>query len=122
MKKVLYFVCFLLATSSIMVSCDMAFDEPFDDSLLLGKWQSGTLYYKYAFDGSGTTWDEADDVKEDEAQSFTWALVQSELTHIHIMEIGVTVVTKVYTVTELTSSSLKYKDSFGKTFSFVKVD
>ena len=66
------------------------------------------------------TWDEADDVTEDEAQLFTWTLVESELTHIHILEMGGTV-PKVYTVTELTATSLKYKDDFGKSFSFTKV-
>jgi hypothetical protein len=120
MRKLLYFIGLFVATSALMVSCDMAFDDPFDEALLIGKWQSGTVFYKYAFDGTGATWDEADDVNEDEAQTFTWTLVQSELTHIHVMELGGTV-PKVYTVTELTSTSLKYKDSFGKTFTFVKV-
>lgn len=120
MKKLLYFFCIVLATSAILVSCDEVIDDPFDDSLLIGKWQSGTEFYKYAFDGTGSTWDEADDVTEDEAQKFTWTLVQSELTHIHLMELGGSV-PKVYTVTELSSTSLKYRDDFGKTFSFVKV-
>ena len=71
-------------------------------------------------DGTGGTWDTADDVTEEEAQDFTWTLVNAELTHIHILEIGGHV-PKVYTVTELTSSTLTYNDDFGVEFSFTKV-
>lgn len=45
----------------------------------------------------------------------------SELTQIHIMTIGGNV-PKVYTVTELTATTLKYKDSFSVTHSFTKVN
>jgi hypothetical protein len=120
MKKLLSFIVLCIATSALMVSCIEMDDDPFDDDLLVGKWQSGTMFYKYNFDGTGTTWDEGDDVMEDEAQSFTWTLVEAELTHIHIMEMGGTV-PKIYTVTQLSETSLKYEDSFGKTFSFTKV-
>jgi hypothetical protein len=103
-----------------MISCDTLIEQSFDETLLYGKWQSNTLFYKYLSDGSGTTWDTSDDVTEAEAQKFTWTLVQSELTHIHVMELGGTV-PKVYTVTELTDSTLKYHDDFDKNFSFIKV-
>jgi len=110
-------VCF--SFSILFNSCeeDQSF---FQESFLIGKWVSGTVYYKYSSDYSGKTWDTSDDVTEAEAQSFTWSLVQSELTHIHIMEVGGNV-PKVYTVTELTATSLRYKDDFGKTYSFTKL-
>lgn len=108
----------ILMGALFIVSCEKLDD--FDQSLLVGKWQSGSLYYRYLSNGNGYTWDEGDDVSEDEAQDFTWTLVQSELTHIHILEIGGTV-PKVYTVTELTSTILTYEDDFGKSFSFTKV-
>lgn len=92
----------------------------YQESFLIGKWVSGTVYYKYLSNYSGSTWDTSDDVTEAEAQSFTWSLVKSELTHIHILEVGGNV-PKVYTVTELTAGSLKYKDDFGKTYSFTKL-
>jgi hypothetical protein len=103
-----------------MFSCIEIEEDSFDESLLVGKWESGTLFYKYNYDGTGATWDERDDVTEDEAQEFTWTLVEAELTHIHILEMGGTV-PKVYTVTKLTETTLEYEDSFGKTFSFSKV-
>lgn len=118
MKKLLVclMVCFSFAV--LFNSCEME-ETSFDESLLIGKWVSGTVYYKYLSDHSGKTWDTSDDVTEAEAQPFTWTLVQSELTHIHIMQVGGNV-PKVYTVTQLTSTTLKYKDDFGKTYSFTK--
>jgi len=113
MRKVVICLFLIFAVSSLMVSCSLTPDEEktYDETLLYGKWQSGTLFYKYLSDGNGSTWDTADDVIEAEAQKFTWTLVKSELTHVHIMELGATV-PKVYTVTELTDSTLKYEDSF----------
>lgn len=118
--RALIFALLCLTASFFIVSCETE-EDPFDETLLIGKWQSGTMYYKYFDDGSGATWDTSDDVTEEEAQEFTWTLVQSDLTHIHIMETGGGVVPKVYTVTELTATTLKYKDDFNKSYSFTKV-
>jgi len=118
MKKLLVCLMVCFSFSVLFNSCEEE-EIFFQESLLIGKWASGTVYYKYLSDYSGKTWDTSDDVTEAEAQSFTWTLVKSELTHIHIMEVGGNV-PKVYTVTELTATSLKYKDDFGKTYSFVK--
>lgn len=118
MKK--YVVCLFafLALSVVFSSCEK--EDNFDEALLIGKWVSGTVYEKYLSDHNGSTWDTSDNVTESEAQPFTWTLVKAELTQIHIMEIGGNV-PKYYTVTELTSTSLKYKDSFGVSHSFTKV-
>jgi hypothetical protein len=118
MKKILFYLSMLAMVSLFVVSCEK---EPtqFDESLLYGKWQSGTEFYKYHADGTGATWDTADDVTEAEAQEFTWTLVNADLTQIHIMEIGGNVY-KYYTVTELTATTLKYHDDY-KSYSFIKV-
>jgi len=116
MKK--FVVCFVVLFSFILSSCQKE-EETFTESFLIGKWVSGTLHYKYLSDKTGATWDTKDDVTEAEAQPFTWTLDKSELTHIHIIQTGGSV-PKVYTVTELTATTLKYKDSFGTTFSFTK--
>lgn len=120
MKNIISFLILCVVATTLMVSCDTLVEQSFDETLLYGKWKSGTMYYKYLANGSGATWDTKDDVTEAEAQSFTWTLVASELTHIHVMVLGGTV-PKVYTVTELTVSTLIYEDDFGKIFSFVKV-
>ena len=118
-KRTLFQLTAFIVVIVLSVSCEPT-EESFDESLLPGKWQSGTLFYKYLADGTGGTWDTADDVTEAEAQAFTWTLMKSELTHIHILEAGGSV-PKVYTETELTSTSLKYHDDFGVTFSFTKI-
>lgn len=119
MKKTIFYLTICVVFSFLAVSCD-PLDKSFDDSLLTGKWQDGTLFYKYFDNGTGATWDTSDNVTESEAQAFTWTLVKAELTHIHVLEMGGSV-PKIYTVTELTSTSLKYHDSFGVNFSFTKV-
>ena len=119
MKKALRYLTMLTVVTLIAVSCTKE-DTTFDQTLLTGKWQSGTLFYKYFADGTGGTWDTSDNVTEAEAQAFTWTLVKDLLTQIHVLEIGGSV-PKIYTVTELTSTSLKYHDAFGVSFSFTKV-
>jgi hypothetical protein len=118
-QMISYLAGFFLITF-LVVSCETTEEVSFDQSLLIGKWQSGTLYYKYLSDGTGGTWDTADDVTEEEAQPFTWTLVKDELTQIHQLQIGGSV-PKVYTVTELSETSLKYEDDFGVKYSFTKV-
>jgi hypothetical protein len=118
MKKLIVYLMVFFSFSLLFNSCEEE-ESSFQESFLVGKWVSGTVYYKYASNYTGTTWDTSDDVTEEEAQAFTWTLVKSELTHIHIMEVGGNV-PKVYTVTELTATSLKYKDDFGKIYSFTK--
>lgn len=116
-QKNISFLLIALLTSFVFNSCIP--EQEFDSSLLIGKWVSGSEYYRYMQDGTGLTWDTADDVDESEAQAFTWTLVQSTLTHIHILEIG-GLVPKVYTVTKLTHNTLEYEDEFGKTHRFSK--
>jgi hypothetical protein len=119
MKKTLRYLTMFIVVTLLAVSCT-ALETNFDQSLLTGKWQSGTLFYKYLANGTGGTWDTSDNVTEAEAQAFTWTLVNAVLTQIHTLEIGGTV-PKVYTLTELTATSLKYHDDFGVSFSFTKV-
>jgi len=118
MKRAICITLFGAFLALMMVSCEE--ETHFDEELIYGKWKSGTLYYRYFSGGTGYTWDTGDDVGEDEAQNFTWTLVKSELTHIHILEIGGKV-PKVYTVKELTASRLRYEDDFGKSHAFTRV-
>lgn len=121
MKKFFLFLITTALVTFMFVSCEKE-DDFFDESLLTGKWQSGTLFERYFDDGTGYTWDESDDVQESEAQNFTWTLVRSELTQNHILEITGTTVPKLYTITELNSAKLRYEDDFGKVYSFNRVD
>lgn len=119
MKRLLNYLPVLFIVAVFFTSCLP--EEDFDEALLIGKWRSGTLFYRYDSGGAGVSWDTADDVTEAEGQAYTWTLVKAELTHIHVVEMGGTPVPKVYTVTKLTETTLEYKDDFDKSFSFTKV-
>jgi hypothetical protein len=118
MKKLCYLFG-IFCVLALLYSCKK--DANVDKDLLYGKWKQGTLFEKYLSDGTGWTWDESDDVDESEAQKFEWTLEKADLTQVHLMEMGAKL-PKYYTVTELTSSSLKYKDDYGKSYSFQKAD
>ena len=111
------------AMSLLLSSCvDDVFMDP---TLLIGKWESDGEFYHYDSDGTGVTWDTKDDVYEDEAQPFKWEFNQLDrsLTHIHWMEMTQDwTVPRVYTVTTLNDSVLKYDDRFGKSYSFTRVE
>ena len=125
MKNLKLFLISILAVFAIIVSmssCSPNNDVELDQTLLYGKWQeTNSLNFEvYKADGTGYTWDEADDVTEAEAQHFKWTLEGDDLTHIHIMEMGASI-PKVYTVTKLTATELAYEDDFGKTHTFGKI-
>jgi len=113
MKKIV----FALAVLFLFAGCDK---KKFDVADLYGKWQSGTLYEKYNASGNGSTWDEGDDVTEEEAQTFTWELDKETLTRYHQMEGSSAVVPKTFTIKTLTATTLVYETSGGKTFTFTK--
>lgn len=120
--------CFWIVAFAALVFSGCSPEDPtvFDANLLLGKWKSGTEYYRYDTGGAGVTWDTADDVSEAEAQPFTWTLVKSDLTHIHLTEMGwdgtkAVGITKVYTVQSLTATQLVYTNEFGTRYTYTKV-
>ena len=93
----------------------------YDEDLLIGKWQLGTVFYRFEVGGVGATWDESDDVTEDEASSFNWELNKSKLIHYHEMQYG-GYVPKTYQIKHLDLGRLVLKDYSGEEFSFVKVE
>jgi hypothetical protein len=126
MKKILKLIVVLFLVSFFINSCKketkttpekvLTFNE-----LIIGKWvTNNTVYYKYLADSTGTTWDTSENVTELEGQKFTWNINKSILNQTHIMEVGGNV-PKVYTITTLNSTSLVYKDDFGKVTTFTKV-
>lgn len=129
MKRILNYFLAFSALVLMMTSC-VPEEDMFESTLLIGKWSrdyvDGTVtkteFYRYDTNGSGVTWVPAEDVSESEGQGFTWTLVSASLTHIHIMETGGAGIPKIYEVTELTATTLTYRDDFNKTFSFKKVN
>ncbi len=120
MKRIFLYFAAVFFFFLILASCEK--EEFFDESLLVGKWQSGTFFDRYFANGTGYSWDEGDDVYEEEAQDFTWTLTGSEMVRNEQMEIGDVEITKIYTITELTTEVLRYRDDFGRSFTFNKVD
>jgi len=121
MKKSVIYLAAIIAIALVFNSCTK--EEDFDQALLTGTWKlvGGTEMYKYNSGGTGVFWDPSQDVTELEGKHFNWTLVKSDLTHIFISESGSLEVPKSYTVTELTATSLKYKDDLGgTTYSFAK--
>jgi len=121
MKKLLIFAMALIVVPMLFNSCQKDENTSFDETLLYGKWQSGTVFYKYLSDYNGTTWDTADDQVDGEGLSFKWSLDNSDLTQIYVLTLGGNV-PKVYTVTVLNSTTLTYHDIFGVSTTFTKVN
>ncbi len=119
MKSYLKIISIFILVAVSFAACDILNDD-FDEELLYGTWNSGTDYYTFNSDGTGGTWDTADDVGEDEAQPFTWTLESADLIVIHLTEMETAQIPKHYTVLILTSTTLKIKDDFS-TKSFTKV-
>lgn len=111
----------LIPIIALLASCTLGPSDKdnFDSSLIYGKWQSGQEYWVYDMSGTGHTWDEADDVTEAEAQQFVWEIEGASLHITHIGEMGEQI-PKDYTLTELSSTTLSYKDGYGKSFTFTK--
>ena len=96
MKPFLKYPFFLILVVGLFTACEP--DINFDEELLYGTWNSGTDYYTFNSDGTGGTWDTADDYGEDEAKLFTWTLDSSDLIIIHLTEMGTADVPKHYKV------------------------
>lgn len=121
MKTKLISLLGLLLLVGFLTSCGDPIQIGFDETLIVGKWQEGSVFERYDSDGTGATWDMNDDVTEDEAQPFRWTLTGETLLQEHIMWNDV-VVPKTFTVTMLSSNTLSYHDDYGVTHTFTKVN
>ncbi len=96
-----------------------------DPAMLHGKWlKVGTQeYWRYYDSGSGATWDESEGKTEETTNlTYTWQLDRDELTHWFRGEQDNQMVPKVYTIKEITSNSMKWKDAYGTTSTYSKVN
>lgn len=97
-------------------------DETIDTDMIIGLWQSGSVFYRYNDDSTGVTWDTADDVLESEGSKFTWEVNKKRIIHYHQMEIGGGIIPKAYTITRLDLSNFEYKDDYKVESVFIKVE
>lgn len=92
---------------------------------LCGCWvKNGTQeYWRYLDDGTGVTWDEADDVAEEESNlRYEWSVDGDRLTHLFRGEQGNQAVPKVYTVKGISPSSMSWEDDYGQQYTLIRVD
>ncbi len=121
MKKLSFYSLFLILLAVTFTSCQPN-DPSFDQTLLVGKWKSGTEFWRYDSDGMGVTWDTSDNVTEAEGQKFKWTLNNADLIQLHYVEVtGQYSLNKSYIVSVLSATTLSYKDDFDKSFTFTKV-
>ena len=92
--------------------------EAFDETLLVGTWVvdgNESDHWRFDAGGNGVSWDTADDVTEEEGQSFVWTLEGSTLTITHqIGMTGANAIPKVYKMISLTDLTMSYKDESTK--------
>lgn len=93
----------------------------YDVDLLIGKWQSESVFYRFDVDSTGVTWDESDDITETEASPMKWELNRSKFIYYHEMQNGV-LVPKAYKIVQLDLNNLVFQDDYGNEFAFIKVD
>ena len=92
-----------------------------DATLLPGTWKEGDYYEKYYDDGNAAYWNLEDDYDEEESIPFTWKLEDDVLTQYHETEFGA-VIPKVYTINQLTTTSLIYSYDFDVSHTFTRVN
>lgn len=83
--------------------------------MLVGGWSRGTIHEEYAADGTGLTWNTAEDVSRDEARRFQWTLDSNLLTLVYKLDYG-GVVPKHYVVTFVDNENLSYSDNYGESY------
>ncbi len=92
---------------------------------LYGLWRKNNTqeYWRYKSDGTGVTWDEGDDITEEESNlTYSWTINGDRLTHVFTGAQGNQAVPKVYTVTEISSTSMQWKDDYSMEYSLTKVN
>lgn len=79
-------------------------------------------YWRYLSDSTGVTWDESEDVTEDESNlRFEWSVNGDVLTHIFRGEQGNQAVPKVYTIKGISASQMSWEDDYGQQYTFIKI-
>lgn len=92
---------------------------------VVGVWMKKNTreYWRFDSDNTGVTWDESEDISESESNlRFTWEIAnEDELRMVSSGEMGNQFVPKNYTVTEVSSTTMKWEDLFGLTYTLNKV-
>lgn len=80
-------------------------------------------YWRYLVDGTGVTWDESEDMTEEESNlHFEWSVGGDVLTHIFHGEQGNQNVPKIYTIKGISASQMSWEDDYGQQYTLIKVN
>lgn len=123
-KRTVY-MALLAALVCLVAACgDKENHISVNPSQVEGLWvKSGTEeYWRYNADYSGVTWDESDSIFEQESNlTYRWSLQQDVLTHVFSGAQGNQAVPKVYTITEISSSLMRWEDDYGLSYTLKKI-
>lgn len=96
-----------------------------EEEQLYGKWQEGSsqVYWHYNDDGTGVTWDEGEEISEEESNlTYQWTVSGDVLTHVFSGSQANQAVPKVYTITAIDNRQMVWKDDYGMTKTLTKVN
>ena len=130
MKKIALILVAAFVVTLGMVSCKKDKSDETQKSyaeLVVGRWKTsdGGHFEVYEANGTGHMWDPADDVQEDEADTFTWSIDASnkKMTQVvHSQELGFDTPQYCNIIT-LNETSFTYNnDGWRATYSLTKVN
>ncbi|MBQ7280197.1 MAG: lipocalin family protein [Bacteroidales bacterium] len=106
----------ILIATAVFTSCNglIENEESYNSSDLVGKWRvvSSQEYWRYDSGGNGRTWDESQDVHENDETTtrFTWSISGDQLRHVFSGDDVNQAVVQDYTIKSLTSNTLRWND------------
>ena len=118
MKKLALLLVAAFIVTLFTLSCSKKKDDNAASSktyseLIVGRWKTvdGGHYEVYEANGTGHMWDPADDVQEDEADTFTWSIdSNNKLTQIITYQSGAGVIPQYCNILILNETTLKYNN------------
>ena len=86
--------------------------SPAHKEMLVGLWQSdGHVFYRFNADGTGHTWDVADDLTEEEASNFNWEAYEEAIMMTHRLRLR-GIVPRYYELDLLNAFDLRFHDTY----------
>lgn len=86
--------------------------SPAYKEMLIGLWQNeGHIFYRFNEDGTGHTWDVADDLTEDEASKFNWEVYEEAIMITHKLRLH-GIVPRYYELDRINAFDLRFHDNY----------